>query len=499
MRGTSFWRWAAEDPGYVAIIEPDGRTITAGELAARAHRVAHGLRALGLGRGDTVAAVLENGAAFLELYLAATEIGLYLVPINLHLAGPEIAYIVADCDARVVVASARTAKVCARAGVATRTVDEIAAGQPDALPDDRRAGAVMTYTSGTTGRPKGVRRPLPDVPPEPIAEALSLFLALFGIGPRGEAVHLVVAPLYHTAVTSFASKHLDLGHTVVLMDRWTPEEMLDKIARHRVTATHMVPTQMRRLLALPEELRARADVSSMRHAIHSAAPCPVELKRRMLDWWGPVVYEYYAASEGGGTLATPADWLAHPGTVGRAWPISRIEVRRDDGSPCAPGEVGTVYMSMGPHKFAYHKDEAKTASTWSGDFFTVGDAGSLDADGFLYLSDRKSDMIISGGVNIYPAEIEAVLAEHPAVADVAVFGIPDDDWGEQVKAVIEPAAGPGDEALVAELRAWCKERLAGFKIPRSFDFTRELPRDPSGKLYKRKLRDPYWAGRERAI
>jgi long-chain acyl-CoA synthetase len=485
MSGTSFWRWAAEDPSYTAIVEPDGRAITAGELAARAHRLAHGLRARGLARGDSVAAILPNCAAFLELYLAATEIGLYLVPVNPHLARAEIDYIVADCDARVVVRD-------------PRAVEEIAAGQPDAPPEGRRAGAVMTYTSGTTGRPKGVRRPLPDAPPEPIAEALSLFLALFGIGPR-DGVHLVVAPLYHTAVSSFATKHLDLGHTVVLMDRWTPEGMLERIARHRVTATHMVPTQMRRLLALPDAVRARADLSSMRHAIHSAAPCPVELKRRMLDWWGPTIWEYYAASEGGGTVASPADWLAHPGTVGRAWPISRIEVRRDDGGACAPGEVGTVFLSMGPHRFAYHKDEAKTAATWSGDFFTVGDAGWLDADGFLYLTDRKSDLIISGGVNIYPAEVEAVLAEHPAVGDVAVFGIPDDDWGEQVKAVVEPAAGDGDAALAEELRRFCRERLAGFKVPRTFDFTRALPRDPSGKLMKRRLRDPYWAGRERAI
>jgi long-chain acyl-CoA synthetase len=485
MSGTSFWRWAAEDPSYTAIVEPDGRAITAGELAARAHRLAHGLRARGLARGDSVAAILPNCAAFLELYLAATEIGLYLVPVNPHLARAEIDHIVADCDARVVVRD-------------PRAVEEIAAGQPDAPPEGRRAGAVMTYTSGTTGRPKGVRRPLPDAPPEPIAEALSLFLALFGIGPR-DGVHLVVAPLYHTAVSSFATKHLDLGHTVVLMDRWTPEGMLERIARHRVTATHMVPTQMRRLLALPDAVRARADLSSMRHAIHSAAPCPVELKRRMLDWWGPTIWEYYAASEGGGTVASPADWLAHPGTVGRAWPISRIEVRRDDGGACAPGEVGTVFLSMGPHRFAYHKDEAKTAATWSGDFFTVGDAGWLDADGFLYLTDRKSDLIISGGVNIYPAEVEAVLAEHPAVGDVAVFGIPDDDWGEQVKAVVEPAAGDGDAALAEELRRFCRERLAGFKVPRTFDFTRALPRDPSGKLMKRRLRDPYWAGRERAI
>jgi long-chain acyl-CoA synthetase len=275
--------------------------------------------------------------------------------------------------------------------------------------------------------------------------------------------------------------------------------MLELVAQHRVTTTHMVPTQFRRLLALDDDARARADVSSLRHVIHSAAPCPVDVKRRMLAWWGDVIYEYYAASEGGGTLATPADWLAHPGTVGKAWPISKLRVVRDDGAECAPKEVGTVYMSMGAHKFEYHKDRAKTESTWKGDFFTVGDAGYLD-DGFLFLCDRKNDMIISGGVNIYPAEIESVLVVHPQVRDVAVFGIPDDDWGEHVKAVVElaPGALAGAE-LAEELLAFCKERLAGFKCPRSIDFVEQLPRDPNGKLYKRKLRDPYWAGRERAI
>jgi long-chain acyl-CoA synthetase len=261
-----------------------------------------------------------------------------------------------------------------------------------------------------------------------------------------------------------------------------------------------VPTHFRRLLALPDEVRARHDLSSLRHVIHSAAPCPVDVKRRMLDWWGPVIQEYYAASEGGGTLATAADWLARPGTVGKAWPFSRLRVVRDDGAECAAGEVGTVYMSMGGHRFEYHRDPAKTRSSWARDFFTVGDAGYLDADGFLFLCDRKSELIISGGVNIYPAEIEAVLGAHPAVGDCAVFGIPDDDWGEQVKAVIEPAAGmePGP-ALAEALLGYCRERLAGFKLPRSIDFVDELPRDPNGKLYKRKLRDPYWSGRDRAI
>jgi long-chain acyl-CoA synthetase len=332
-----------------------------------------------------------------------------------------------------------------------------------------------------------------------VGEANAMFLMLFGMEPR-KGVHLVSSPLYHTAVLNFCSNHLHFGHTVVLMDKWTPEGTLDRIARYRVTNTHMVPTQFRRLLALPEEVKRAADVSSLRHVIHSAAPCPVDVKRQMLAWWGDVIYEYYAASEGGGTTATPKDWLAHPGTVGKAWPISTIRVARDDGTDCAPGEVGTVYIRMGQFRFEYHKDQQKTASTWQGEFFTVGDAGYLDADGFLFLCDRKSDMIISGGVNVYPAEIEAVLTGHPAVADVAVFGIPDDDWGEQIKAVIEVApASPAGPALAEDILAYCRGHLAAFKVPKTIDFTAALPRDPNGKLYKRKLRDPYWQGRDRAI
>jgi long-chain acyl-CoA synthetase len=511
-----FWRVAQDDPRHVAVVTADDERITAGDLLRESNRVVHGLRARGLRRGDTIAVMLTNEPAMLELYLAATQAGLYVTPLNSHLAAPEVAYIVGDCDARAVFASERTADACAQAldsidfprdarfatapHAGFRPYVDIKAGQPDSLPGDRSAGASMTYTSGTTGRPKGVRRPLAPVEPEAVAEPNALFLRLFGITPHDDGVHLVVSPLYHTAVLNFCTNHLHFGHTVVLMDKWTPEGTLERIARHRVTTTHMVPTQFRRLLALPDDVRARADVSSLRHVIHSAAPCPVDVKRRMIEWWGNVIYEYYAASEGGGTLATPQDWLAHPGTVGKAWPISKLRVARDDGTECAPREVGTVYMSMGAHKFEYHKDKAKTASTWQGDFFTVGDAGYLDEDGFLYLCDRKHDMIISGGVNIYPAEIESVLVVHPKVRDVAVFGVPDDDWGEHVKAVVELAPGvAAGRELADELVAFCKERLAGFKCPRSVDFVAELPRDPNGKLYKRKLRDPYWVGRERAI
>jgi long-chain acyl-CoA synthetase len=511
-----FWKLAQEDPAHVALIDPDGRAISAGELLASVNQVVHGLRALGLQHGDTIAAVMSNEPAMLELYLAATQAGLYLTPINSHLAAPEIAYIAADCDAKALFCSEASAEACARACrelsipaeacfctadiPGFRRYESLKQGQPTTLPEGRRAGASMTYTSGTTGKPKGVRRPLADVPPELVASNLAMFLMLFGITPQGDGVHLVVAPLYHTAVLNFCTNHLHFGHTVVLMEKWTPEGALDRIARHRVTSSHMVPTHFRRLLALPAEQRAAADVSSLRHIIHSAAPCPVDVKRAMLEWWGPVILEYYAASEGGGTLATAEQWLAHPGTVGKAWPISQLRIVRDDGSGCAPGEVGTVYMSMGQHRFEYHKDREKTDASYRDGFFTVGDAGYLSDDGFLFLCDRKSDMIISGGVNIYPAEIEAVLGAHPGVGDVAVFGVPDEEWGERVLAVIEPAEGasPGP-ALADDILAFAKDRLAKFKWPRTIEFIDALPRDPNGKLYKRKLRDPYWAGRDRAI
>jgi long-chain acyl-CoA synthetase len=276
--------------------------------------------------------------------------------------------------------------------------------------------------------------------------------------------------------------------------------MLRVIDAHKCTHTHMVPTQFHRLLALPDEVKARYDVSSMRHAIHGAAPCPDHVKRAMIAWWGDSVEEYYAASEGGGAFATAEDWLKKPGTVGKAWPISELAVFDDDGNRLPPGELGTVYMKMSTGGFSYHKDETKTRKNRIGDFFTVGDLGCLDEDGYLFLRDRKIDMIISGGVNIYPAEIEAALLSHPAVADAAAFGIPHDDWGEAVKAVVEAAPGhePGP-ALAADILGHCERQLAGYKRPKSVDFIETMPRDPNGKLYKRRLRDPYWEGRTRAM
>jgi long-chain acyl-CoA synthetase len=513
-----FWNLAREEPGALALVEPDGTEVTAGELLARSNRQVHGLRALGLQTGDSLAVLLPNGAPVIELYLAALQAGWYLVPVNHHLVGPEVAYIVGDCDAKAFVAHERFADVAAAAAEESgfpkearfavgaggidgfRDYDELTEHQPADDPADRTAGAVMNYTSGTTGRPKGVRRKLTGLDPDTSAELFSMFLMLFGIQARDGNVHLVASPLYHTAVLVFAGNSLHLGHTAVLMDKWTPEGTLARIERHRVTTSHMVPTQFHRLLALPDDVKARYDVSSLRHVVHAAAPCPVEVKRRMIEWWGPVIDEYYAASEGGGTLVTSEQWLTKPGTVGPPWPGADVKVLDDDGNEVPPGEVGTVYMSLAQADFEYHKDPEKTQKNRVGGYFTVGDVGLLDEDGWLFLRDRKIDMIISGGANIYPAEIEGVLLTHPKVGDAAAFGIPHDDWGEEVKAVVEPAAGvePSDE-LAREILEFCEGRLAKFKMPKSIDFIAEMPRDPNGKLYKRRLRDPYWEGRERAI
>ncbi|MFE9257741.1 acyl-CoA synthetase [Streptomyces sp. NPDC006879] len=509
-----FWAQAEAAPDRTILFPPEGQPWTAGRLHGAANQLVHCLRAAGLQRGDAFAVVLPNGVELLTAYLAAAQAGLYLVPVNHHLVGPEIAWIVADSGAKVLIAHERFARTAVEAAEGAglpvgrcfavggicgfRPYGGLVQGQPTAQPVDRTLGWVMNYTSGTTGRPRGIRRPLPGRLPE--ETSLGGFLGIFGIRPFDGNVHLVCSPLYHTAVLQFAAAALHIGHPLVLMDKWTPEDMLRLIEEHRVTHTHMVPTQFHRLLALPAQVRDRYDVSSLRHAIHGAAPCPDHIKRAMIDWWGPCVEEYYAASEGGGAFATAADWLKKPGTVGRAWPISELAIFDESGEALPPGELGTVYMKMNAGGFSYHKDQHKTRSNRIGDFFTVGDLGILDEEGYLFLRDRKIDMIISGGVNIYPAEIEAALLTHPAVADAAAFGVPHPDWGEEVKAVVEPAEGqqPGED-LAAEILAHCATRLAGYKRPKSVDFVSAMPRDPNGKLYKRHLREPYWRGRERRI
>jgi long-chain acyl-CoA synthetase len=519
-----FWSYAQRDPDALALVDPSERRWTRGELLAACNRLVGGLRDLGLEHGDTVAINAPNCAEYFMVSLACTQAGWYLTPINWHLASAEIAYILQDCGAKAFIGHERVGEICGKAADAVdfpkdarfaigdvagfRPLAALMEGQSPEIPANRSAGTIMNYTSGTTGNPKGVKRPLapPEIEPDLIFGMMTALLGMFGIQAEDDNVHICGSPLYHTAVLMFSSSSLHFGHVVVLMDKWDAEDMLRLIDAYECTTSHMVPTQFHRLLALPEAVKAKYDCSSTRQMIHAAAPCPPEVKRRMLDWWGDSIYEYYAATEGGGTLVTPQEWRQYPGTVGKPWINAEIRIFDDAGAPVPQGEQGTVYMLLGETaRFEYKDDAEKTRKnrleTDDGKtFFTVGDVGYLNEAGYLFLCDRKIDMIISGGANIYPAEIENVLLTHPKVGDVAVFGIPHEDWGEEIKAVIEPVAGvmPGD-ALSEEIIAFCREKLAKFKTPKSIDYTDEMPRDPNGKLYKRKLRDPYWAGKERAI
>jgi long-chain acyl-CoA synthetase len=502
------WGIAAETPDHVAAVDPDGRSVSYGELAAMADRYGRGLQAMGLRPGDAIVLMLPNGIEMVALHFAAMQTGLYTVAVNWHLTGPEVAYILGDSGAKAYVSHARFGEVAVAAAdevgfpsegrfavgavAGFRPLAELGADEPPGRPDVRTLGAAMLYTSGTTGRPKGVRRPLTGADPDDAPMVALWFFGIFGLAPHDGHVHLCGSPLYHTAVLNFVTISIQMGHTAVLMDRWTPGEMLRLIERHRVTHSHMVPTQFVRLLALPEEERKRYDLSSLRTMIHGAAPCPQEVKRRMLDWWGPVILEYYAATEGGGTTITAQEWLRKPGSVGLPWPGSVVKVLDEHGQELPPGEPGLVYLRMGTSDFSYHRDEQKTKAARVGNLFTLGDVGHLDEDGYLFLHDRKSDMIIVNGVNVYPAEIEGELAAHPKVADVAVFGVPHPESGEEIKAVVQPVDGvePGDE-LTAELLEFARGRLARFKLPRSVDYVDALPRDPNGKLYKRRLRAQY--------
>ena len=509
-----FWKIAEADPDRIAVIDPDYGETTFGELYQLTNRIVHGLRRAGLRPGDQVTTVLPNCVEQLAVCLAAFQGGFYVTTVNWHLAGPEIAYIINDSDTKALIVHERFSDQAARAlaevDVANRysvghvegfePFAKLIEGVPGSRPDDRSTGSYMFYTSGTTGRPKGVRRELADTDPDEMAAMSGGLLLLFGTKPHDDNVHITQAPLYHTAVNNWTTTSLHLGHTCVLMDQWTPEGALERIDRCRVTHSHMVPTMFHRLLALPDDVKEQYDVSSLRRMIHAAAPCPVETKWKMLDWWGDCIWEYYAATEGGGTYVSPEEWRAHPGTVGRPWPMSEVIVVDEEGRELPTGESGTIYMKMGDSKFEYYRDDEKTREARLRDFFTVGDVGYFDEAGFLYLNDRINDMIIVGGVNVYPAEVEGALHQCDLVADVAVFGVPNPDTGEEIKAVVELRQGvPADDAARGEIMEFLRDQIAKQKWPRSIDFTEEMPRDPNGKLYKRRLRDPFWEGQAKAI
>jgi long-chain acyl-CoA synthetase len=503
---------AREFPDRLAIASPYGDR-SFDFLNARVNQLVRALRARGVVEGSSVALVCRNRPEFAVAVYAALRAGWRLTPINWHLAAPELAYIIEDCEARAVLADAsfRAQIEGALRGRANPPLG-VAIGDPihgfedfDALVseqephdiDDPAPGYNMLYTSGTTGRPKGVYRD-----PRSDARRPGTREILARVGYRaGRDLHLVTGPLYHAAPLAFSlMMPLGVGCGVVMMDRFEPERCLDLIEGYRVSHTHMVPIMFHRLLSLPEDERGARDLSSLRVVLHGAAPCPVPLKQAMMDWLGPVVWEYYAATEGWGSLVGPEEWLEHPGTVGRPAP-GAVEIRDEEGKVLPPGTVGTIYLrSPEEGRFEYFKDTEKTRRTYAGDYFTLGDIGFLDADGYLFLSARTSDVIISGGVNIYPAEVDAVLLTHPAVRDAATVGAPDDEWGEQVVSVVELREGyRADEALAQRLVAHCREQLAHFKCPKRVEFRDGLPRTDAGKLLRRLVRDSFWEGRDRSI
>lgn len=509
--GTTLSFWAGRRPDAAAIISEHGDR-TFAQLDAEANQLARAWRARGVAAGDAVAAMISNRAEFATVLAAAQRTGLRFTPINWHLTAEEAAYIVDNCEAKAFVADARFAQVAADAamqadgattlfsvGGEINGFDDfdsvLAAESGDALADPI-LGSTMLYTSGTTGRPKGVHRDA-GAARAAAAEAPARQVALPPLGQVAEAsMHLCTGPLYHAAPLAFSmAGPAAVGVGIVLMDGWSAEETLRLIAEHRITHSHMVPTMFHRLLSLPEEVREAADTSSLVYVWHGAAPCPVAVKQSVIDWWGPVLLEYYAATEGTGTFVDSVEWQARPGTVGRMPVEDHIKIMDDDGAEMAPGETGRIFLRAPKGgRFNYFQDPDKTAGSYRGEYFTLGDVGYLDEDDYLFLTDRSVDLIISGGVNVYPAEVEGELLAHPAVGDAAVIGIPDEDWGESVLAVVELRDGvEGSEELAGELIEHCRSHLAHFKCPRGVEFVDLLPRADNGKLYKRRIRDEYRA------
>ncbi|KAA9108200.1 AMP-binding protein [Microbacterium rhizomatis] len=510
MTGLGFWRLAADDPGAPAVVRSDGTIVSRGELLAWSNGLSHLLKSLGMTAGDRAVGVVANEPFALALALACQQSGAYYVPVNTALTAAEIAYIVEDAAPVALFTSSRFARVVHEAALAGRIAPEVCFSfgtddgfqdvrtvlprHPVYAPADRTPGAFLGYTSGTTGRPKGVARKLATGDPDDVFEAGARWqLGMFGIEPLASGVHLVTSPLSHTAVSGLAVTSLHFGHAVVLTESFDPEGVLRLIQDQHVTTTHMVPTQLHRLLRLPEDVRSRYDVSSMRNLVHGAGPCPEAVKRDMIAWFGPVIWEYYGATEAAGTVIDSFEWLERPGSVGRAQPGAEVRILDASRNDVPAGTSGAVFLRMGAHAFEYRGDPTKTEAGRHGDFVTVGDVGCIDDDGYLYLLARVSEVIVSGGVNIYPAEIEAALLAHPDVRDAGVIGLPDPEWGETVCAVVEAVPDSPLALSPAEstppLLEFLSERLARFKMPRRVEVVAALPRGENGKLRKHLLPD----------
>jgi fatty-acyl-CoA synthase len=502
---------AQTQPDHLAAIRPStGETLTYRQLDDRSNQLAQLFFAAGLRPGDHVAVYMDNNLVYFDVTWACMRSGLYLTAVNRFLAAPEAHYIVDNCDAKVLIASAALEASEELGRLSTRCDIKLVVGgavpgyegyeaaiaaQPAKKLENERVGSFMLYSSGTTGKPKGIRRPLTDETPTAGSPNMQGRIDLFGFD--SSTVYLSPAPMYHAAPLGYAAAVTQAGGTIVMMDKFDAEKALELIERYHVTHSQWVPTMFTRMLKLPDEVKARYDLSSHRCAIHAAAPCPISVKRAMIDWWGPVLEEYYSSTESAGlAMINSAEWLEHPGSVGRA-KGAPFHICNEEGEELPPGEPGLIYGEIQPGKrFSYHKDEEKTASVahpTHPDWIAVGDIGYLDEEGYLYLTDRKAFMIVSGGVNIYPQQIEDALALHPKVEDVAVIGVPNPDLGEEVKAVVQPAKGvqPSD-ALAAEILEFVREKLGRQLTPRSVDFIDELPRLPTGKLYKATLREKYW-------
>lgn len=501
--------WAGLHPDKPAVIDPDGKVTTFGQVNAAANKLTRLFRQHGLGKGDALAIVCSNRAEFIEVQAATLRSGLRITPVNWHLTADEIAYIINDCEAKVLVGEARVAAIAAAAEQCPNVLVKLAVGgeipgfqnyaeaiapfDGSDIPDPV-LGNQMMYTSGTTGRPKGVFRDAPAITPQ----------AMYAMrGYDENSVQLCAGPAYHAAPLAFDVRAaMGAGCPLYFIDKWDSELVLRTIAEKKVTHLHLVPIMFQRLLALPEEVRAKYDVSHVKYIVHGAAPCPPEVKHAMIEWFGPVLSEYYAGSEGGAGFAISSEeWLKKPGSVGKRPALLQVRILDEEGNDCPPGVPGGIYHQLPPGGgFTYFKDEAKTNANRVGDFFTMGDVGYFDEDDYLFLTGRNAETIISGGVNIYPQEVDNELIKHDAVADSATVGVPHDEWGEQVKAVIllKPGYEPS-EALAQEILDFGRKSLPAFKVPRSLDFVTDLPRSEAGKIQRNKVRAPYWEGRTRQI